>query len=62
MLVVMASVIVKVLSNYITCVEFYSFVCVDQVRKTSQAALLVLLEQEVVERGETKTCLQFVYL
>ena len=29
------------------------FVCVGQVRKTSQAALLVLLEQEVVERGET---------
>lgn len=33
------------------------FVCIDQVRKTSQAALLVLLEQEVVERGETETCL-----
>ncbi len=29
-------------------------VCVCQVRKTSQAALLVLLEQELIERGDVE--------
>ncbi len=28
--------------------------CVCQVRKTSQAALLVLLEQELIERGDVE--------